>query len=177
MLTFSILRQLYFALIHPHILYCIEAWGSTYEIHAKSLITLQKRAVRVITFSPPQCHTEDLFKFIKILPFHKLYFSTVCLLVYNELSNMSSVKFGFQDCFSSHCYNTRNRNIMSQSHHRTNYFCQSVLNTGPKFYNLVPNKIKNSFSVFSFKSKLKHWLLNENLDVYSYIYPHRKLSS
>ena len=43
LLPFYILRQLYYALIYPHISYCIEAWGSTYQTHLNQLVLLQKK--------------------------------------------------------------------------------------------------------------------------------------
>ena len=131
LVTFPILRQLYYALIHPHILYCIEAWGSAYQNHVKPLIILQKRAIRIITFSHPQSHTDQLFNFMKILPFYKLYFLTVCQLVFNELNGASNVNFGFQHRCLTHNYNTRNKHLLSQLKHQTNYFCQSILHIGP----------------------------------------------
>ena len=41
----KLLRSLYYALIHPHILYCIEAWGSTYKSYLEPLYILQKRSL------------------------------------------------------------------------------------------------------------------------------------
>lgn len=176
LVTFPILRQLYYALIHPHILYCIEAWGSAYQNHVKPLIILQKRAIRIITFSHPQSHTDQLFKFMTIFPFYKLYFLVVCQLLFNELNGASNVNFGFQHRCLTHNYNTRNKHLLSQLKHQTNYFCQSILHIGPKFYNFMPEEIKNSVSIFSFKRKLKSWLEDTNFDIYVLIFPHRKLS-
>ena len=44
------LLTLYYSLIYPHIIYGIEVWGSCNNSLLNRLITLQKRAVRVITF-------------------------------------------------------------------------------------------------------------------------------
>ena len=43
------------------------SWGNTYSSSIKPLITLQKRAMRIITFSKPDEHSESLFKELEIL--------------------------------------------------------------------------------------------------------------
>ena len=48
----SIVLKLYFALI-----YGIVIWGSTYESTLKPIFILQKKSIRIITFSPFDCHS------------------------------------------------------------------------------------------------------------------------
>ena len=44
----DVLTNIYYALIHPHLLYGIQVWGSTFEIHKNKLLVIQKKAVRLI---------------------------------------------------------------------------------------------------------------------------------
>ena len=57
-LPLNILRIIYNALILPHLNYGILAWGHL----AKRLNLIQKRAVRILTASKYNSHTEPLFK-------------------------------------------------------------------------------------------------------------------
>ena len=61
------LRQLYFTLINPHLLYGNILWGSAYKSVLQKLVTQQKKAIRVITHSKYNEHTPPLFKRMNIL--------------------------------------------------------------------------------------------------------------
>ena len=62
-----ILRNMYFTFIYPYLIYCVEIWGNTNETHLKTLIQIQKRSIRTITFSHYQDHTGPLFDILNIL--------------------------------------------------------------------------------------------------------------
>ena len=49
--TPKVLTQLYYSLIYPYLTYGIAIWGNTYKSTLYPIVTLQKRAVRIITFS------------------------------------------------------------------------------------------------------------------------------
>ena len=54
--TPNILKILYNSLILPHLQYCILSWG----FKSDRIFKLQKRAVRIITYSKYNAHTEPL---------------------------------------------------------------------------------------------------------------------
>ena len=60
-----VLRMLYNALILPHIQYSILCWG----YRGNRIIKLQKRAIRVITRSKYNAHTDPLFKTFNLLKY------------------------------------------------------------------------------------------------------------
>ena len=62
-LPLEIKKLLYNSLILSHINYCIMAWG----YKGNRLIKIQKRAVRIITLSGYNSHTEPLFKQLNLL--------------------------------------------------------------------------------------------------------------
>ena len=45
------LRNLYYTFIYPYLIYCIEIWGNTNDIHLDPLIKIHKKSIRVISFS------------------------------------------------------------------------------------------------------------------------------
>ena len=63
----NILHQLYYSLIYPFLTYGLSIWRNTYNATLRPLITLQKKALRTITFSKPDEHSEPLFKELEIL--------------------------------------------------------------------------------------------------------------
>ena len=108
-LPLNILRIIYNALILPHLNYGILAWGH----QAKQLNLIQKRAVRILTASKYNSHTEPLFKQTNILKV-----SDICTLneikFYYKLINKQlpqySNSFTFEANSDIHGYNTRSRN-------------------------------------------------------------------
>ena len=59
----QILNLMYNSLILPHIYFCITAWG----FECNRIFTLQKKALRIITKSKFNSHTEPLFRELSIL--------------------------------------------------------------------------------------------------------------
>ena len=62
----SILFKLYYAILYPHLLYGIVVWGSTYKSYLQRLVSLQNKAVRLITnnftFHQPFVSVSSLYK-------------------------------------------------------------------------------------------------------------------
>ena len=54
------LRNLYVTFVYPYLKYCVEVWGNACDTHLDPII--QKKCVRVITFSHYLEPTESLFK-------------------------------------------------------------------------------------------------------------------
>ena len=52
-----ILVNIYYSIIYPFLTYGVMIWGNTYTSTIKPLITLQKKAIRVISFSNYLAHT------------------------------------------------------------------------------------------------------------------------
>ncbi len=82
------LRTLYFATIHPHLSYGILAWGSVSKSTVNKLTLMQKRAIRYITRSNFNSHTEPLLKQLNILNIKDLYEYEVTLFMYKYINNI-----------------------------------------------------------------------------------------
>ena len=42
------LLEMYYAIIHPYLLYALPAWGSTYPTYMSKLCILQKKTIKLI---------------------------------------------------------------------------------------------------------------------------------
>ena len=81
MLNRQTLNTLYSTLISPYLYYCCEIWGNTFKTRIKSLIILQKRALRVINKVGFTDHALPLFKKCNILVLVDLIkFNTLCIM-------------------------------------------------------------------------------------------------
>ena len=86
-LPLTSLRNLYIALIHPHILYGILLWGNAREKYLNKTILLQKRAIRTISKASYNSHTEPLLKSNSVLNVRDLYEYQMLIFWYNYENN------------------------------------------------------------------------------------------
>jgi hypothetical protein len=63
----SCLTKLYRTLIYPFLIYGVVAWGNTYQTIINPLFILQKKVVRIMTFSRFDDPSSSLFKSTKLL--------------------------------------------------------------------------------------------------------------
>jgi hypothetical protein len=68
----EILKSVYYALVYPYLTYCLITWGNTYHTTLNRLFILQKKIVRLITFSDYNDHTNPLFLKLKIIKMYDL---------------------------------------------------------------------------------------------------------
>ena len=74
----DILLSLYYSLFHSHLSYAANVWALNTNA-TKSVLLLQKKAVRLMTFSKFNSHSFPLFTQLRILPFQdfvKFFFSS-----------------------------------------------------------------------------------------------------
>ena len=76
------LMTLYNVFVYPYFTYCIEIWGNTYQSYLDPLFKLQKRAIRIISFSERMAHTSTLFKNLKLLRLNEIYIYFVQLFMF-----------------------------------------------------------------------------------------------
>ena len=50
-LPLKVIKNVYYSLIYSHIVYAIEVWGSAFKSGLKKIFVLQKRVMRLLTFS------------------------------------------------------------------------------------------------------------------------------
>ncbi len=72
LLAYATLVSLYYALVYPYFTYSLIAWGHTYKTIINPLIVLQKRAIRIITFSSYCDHSSPLFKYLNLIKLQDL---------------------------------------------------------------------------------------------------------
>ena len=95
----NILKQLYYSLIYPCLTYGLLLRGNAYSLSIKPLIILQKRAMRTITFSKPDEHSEPLFKEPEILKLCDLVTLHNAHFVYQYHNNL--IPSSFNNFFQS----------------------------------------------------------------------------
>ena len=118
--------MLYYSLIHPFLTYGIHVWGLTYPTNLKPVTTMQKRVVRIMTFSDPRSHSERLLKSLRLLKFFDIIHLEILSFVYQWYHKLSPACFVnyFNPVSSIHSHNTRQSqvdNLFVKSVHTMQY--------------------------------------------------------
>ena len=103
----SILKLMYNSLILPHLYFCITAWG----FNANRIVKLQKKAIRTISNSKFNAHTEPLFKELRLLKISDI-FNLQCLKFYFNVTHRQTPVFFFTFFIQNntvHSHETRKR--------------------------------------------------------------------
>ena len=73
-------------LINPYFDYCNIVWGIERNLHLENLFKLQKKSVRVITWSKWKSHSSPIFKQLNILNLFDINLVQVTCFVYRSLN-------------------------------------------------------------------------------------------
>ena len=82
------LGTIYNALIKPHFMYCITAWGNTYKTNLTRLHLMQKKIIRVLTRSEFYAHTEPLFNKLHMMNIFEMHAYFVGIFVFKCVNNV-----------------------------------------------------------------------------------------
>ena len=160
------LLDLYHAFVYPYLTYCIEVWGNMSNVHLDALVKIQKKIVRIITYSPYLAHTDELFKDLNILPIHKLMLQRVSLQMFkysrNTLPEVISELFITNDTFHSH--NTRNKNKLRSKMSNREYMYKNFSFIGVYIWNDIQDHIPINTSYSKFKSNTKNYFQYNNIN-------------
>ena len=105
--TPSALKMLYFAMVHSHIVYCINVYSCANITSLNPLKLKQKEAIRVITNAGYRDHTGPLFKRLSILPLDDLIKYSQLKFMHNFYHN--KLPFAFNETWISN--RTRNPEV------------------------------------------------------------------
>ena len=154
----AILVQVYYSIIHSFLVYGVLIWGNTYKTNIQPLVILQKKAVRIITFSDFKAHSSPLFKNLNLLklPDIKKLYTASFMHQYNKGTLLENFNNSFTSVRSKHQYSTRlaSKSTFSLPSARTNYGIFTVKFQGPKVWNNIDESLK-SLSYSNFKLKVK----------------------
>ena len=160
-----ILVMLYYSLIYPFLTYGVHVWGLTFPSFLTQLFIIQKKAIRIISFSEPKSHSEPLFKSLNLLKLNDVIELQILSFVYQWSHRLLPPCFSeyFKFTSSVHSYSTRQsskRNLYLASVNTTQYGLRSLKFTGPRLWNSLLTSLTTSNSLRIFCKTLKNSMLN-----------------
>ena len=130
------LTNLYHTFIFPYLIYCVEVWGSACKTNLTPITLLQKKIVRILSFSDRLEHTEPLFIRLDILPFNKLIHHRIGLFMYKVYKDMyptviTNMYLHNQNIYSHNtCTRQKHHFHVAMGHsnfYATSFYCTSIL--------------------------------------------------
>ena len=162
LLPLSYLRNLYFTLIQSHLEYGITVWGNAHNKYLNKLIVLQKKAIRIVNNVGYNEHTGPIFKSLRILKLRDLYQLNVARFMYKFTRHLlPSPLSNYFQMYRHHSYGTRQRDNPQAPKHRLSITTKSILNMGPKIWQMIPEELKNSQTLNRFKANFKFYILKQ----------------
>ena len=132
--------------VYPFLTYCIIAWGNTYQTSLQSLFVLQKKAIRIITFSSFFEHTSLLFKDLNVIKLFDEVTVHIAVFMHKFKNHLLPTNFNvfFTSIKETHNYNTRLSSRMTYAlpKTRTNYRIFNIRYPGAKIWNAIRDNIK-----------------------------------
>ena len=152
--------MLYYSLIYPELDYCISLWRWTPRSNFEPISILQRRIIRIITFSEFRCHTSPLFFKLNVLKLNDVYKLKLGTLFHNMINNKFTGTNNLIRLNSMHNHNTRlaNTNNFYQTFSNSNLGLNTYTKMGLKFWREIPNDLKSA-KLANFKLRLKQFLL------------------
>ena len=106
----DILKNLYYSLVYPFLIYGLVTWGNTHSSSLNPLLLLQKRVARLMTFSSYYEYMNPPFVKLEILKIHELVFYHNALFMYEFHAGNLRIPVTFSSFFLPvgcvHNYNT-----------------------------------------------------------------------
>ena len=108
-ITLDALKMLYFAMIHSHLMYCINIYSCANSTALNRLKIKQKEAIRAICNAGYREHTKPLFSKLKILPLDQMIKFSTLKFMYNFVNK--KLPFSFNETWLSNRANNPSREL------------------------------------------------------------------
>ena len=144
-------------------IYGVEVWGNACNVYLDPLVRLQKKCLRIITFSSYLEHrpTEPLFQNLENLNFQKLVIHSIVMLMFKNSKQMVliPVRMLFARNDQYHNYNIIQSRSLHPSVGRCEAICTSFSFHGVNIGNYLLKHIPTNVSY----NLTKSYLLNNNI--------------
>ena len=158
------LHILYCSMILPYLNYCVEVWGTTYKSSLLPLVTLQKRAIRIINKAGYYDHTNLLFLHSRIIKFNDLVEYQVAQIMFkarNKLLQGNIQKLFF---YREGGYNLREQLNFETLAVRMTLKCHCISIGGVKLWNGMSKELKQCPNMIQFKKRFKAMIFKRYRD-------------
>lgn len=155
------LLQIYKSLIYPHFNYCNIVWGSCNQSVISELYKAQKRSLKVALKLPIRTSTEYVFNTAHVITLAGINRIHTAIFMYKYHNDLlpSTFRDKFHQVCDVHHYNLRTSTMYVVPMAKSKLCRSSIHYRAPKLWNSLPNVLKQSVSLSSFKTNVKNFFL------------------
>ena len=152
---------MYYYFAYPYVIYCNQVWGNDYPTVINSLVLIQKKLVRIITWSPYRAHTEPSMYANKMLSVTNINIYLTGIFMYHCVNKETPELFFNFFCTNSdfHDHDTRHAADLYVPYGRLDIRKFNIIIHGANVWNSIPVQIKNAQSVHVFKQQFRNHLI------------------
>ena len=158
------MKDIYYAFVHPHILYGIEIYANTKPSYLDKLIKLNNKLLRILQHKPITTPLSQLYKSYDTLPIPSLHKQQLLLFAHKFIYHphllpetfINNKFFTFNKDF--HNYETRSKANIHLYQSSTMSGLRTIKHKVAVLWNELPPSIQNIKSLSMFKSHLKTYL-------------------
>lgn len=158
-LPVAVLRSMYFAFVHCHILYGIEVYANTFPTYLDKLIKLNNKLLRILQNQKRDCNVRNLYIKYDTLTIPELFNYHLLLLVHKIIHHSEILPSVFKDYFVQnsliHAHETRLSSDIHLFRANTKFGHKSVSFNGGMLWNSLPQAFKTITSTSQFKKKIE----------------------
>ena len=153
------LRNIYFSFVHSHLLYGIEMYANTKQIHLDKLEKLNNKLLRILQHKPLLYPTPQLYLNYNTLPIRLLHKFQILSLVHKALYATYKLPPAFATYFCTnddvHAYYTRASSFPHLERANTSFGQRAIKFKGALLWNNMPSDIRDTMGYNSFQDKLR----------------------
>ncbi len=153
------LRTLYNSLLYPHLNYGILLWGHACKSYLNQVVSLQKKALRLLSTQERLGSVNSFCKNYNMLKFDDLFNVNLGKVMYMQITEISRVTLPINLLPSNavHGYKTRQSAQLHSQFGCTANAARSFLFMGPKLWNTLPDHVINSNNQNLFVQQFKEY--------------------
>ena len=149
---------LYHAIFAPFLAYGVSVWGMTYPSMLDSISALQKKILRIVTFSDKTAPSSPIFNCLQVLRFNDIIILYTVSFVFECVHNLAPTYFRnyFTSIQSIHDIGIRQSqkcDLFALRCNTTQYGLRSIHYTGVRLWNSLACEIRDSSSLPVFRKK------------------------
>jgi hypothetical protein len=156
------LQKLYYAFVHPHILFGLEVYGNASVSSLNKLCILNNKLLRILLNKNRSTPIIEMYEAYRTLPIPKLFELKLLIFVHKCVYHKDVLPVIFQTYYSDntsiHSHNTRRNTDLVIFRSRSTFGQKCTKYIGCKLWNSLPPSLKSIESVNVFKQKCRNYI-------------------
>ena len=163
LITTKTAMNMYYAFVQSRLLYMNVVYQAAPNYLIQALEIVQRKALRIVFQKDWNCSKSELYT-INALPVSQLCEISSLVLLFKMINNNCKNNIMVRTLGQIHNFNTRNRANFNVETTNTQLGSQNFYIRSLVSYNKLPNPIRNSRSIGTFKSKLKEFIFENYMN-------------